>query len=228
LKGDAGRRRSFFDRVWVALVWRYLSHSLMLGLAMLNEMRAAPKLPDSVLCVVPYTKWVADHNYGLWLLAYFPPALWLWRLDRHRFLHFLYLGGVLSLVRGVCILMTGLGPVVGEDVNAGMSMATATHAWWALVNPVGALLGDAPNIYLTKDLFFSGHTSTTFLLLLYCWSKPRLRWLALAGHLFVGCTVFLAHLHYTIDVGGAYAITYTALVGVNRRFPIDGGTAAGA
>ena len=152
-----------------------------------------------------YTK--SSTNYGLWLAAYVPVALLLWRADRARFVHFLYVGGVISLVRGVSIGMTGLGPVHGLDVNAGMSLAEATNAWWALINPVGALMGEAPHVYLTKDLFFSGHTATTFLLVLYTWNMGRLRWIALAGHVFVVAVVFLAHLHYTIDVIGAWAIT---------------------
>lgn len=62
--------------------------------------------------------------------------------------------------------------------------------------------------YLTKDLFFSGHTATTFLLLLYLWHRRRLRWVALAAHAIVVATVILAHLHYSIDIVGAWAITY--------------------
>ena len=31
----------------------------------------------------------------------------------------------------------------------------------------------------------------------------------LAGHVLVVATVFLAHLHYTIDVLGAYAMTFS-------------------
>ena len=72
--------------------------------------------------------------------------------------------------------------------------------------------------YLTKDLFFSGHTATTFLLLLYVWDRPRLRWLALAGHVLVVASVFLAHLHYTIDVAGAYAVTF-ALFALREGWP---------
>ena len=86
----------WLDAIPTALVWRYLCHSLMLGLAMLNEMRAAPNLPDTVLDIVPYTKWIADNNYTLWLAAYVPIALLLWRADRARFVHFLY--GVLIVI----------------------------------------------------------------------------------------------------------------------------------
>ena len=34
----------------------------------------------------------------------------------------------------------------------------------------------------------------------------------LVGHLLVVATVFLAHLHYSIDVIGAYAITFSVFV----------------
>jgi membrane-associated phospholipid phosphatase len=67
-------------------------------------------------------------------------------------------------------------------------------------------------VYLTKDLFFSGHTATTLLLLLYAWRDPPLRWAMLVGHVAVVASVFFSHLHYTIDVVGAYAITFSLFV----------------
>jgi membrane-associated phospholipid phosphatase len=75
--------------------------------------------------------------------------------------------------------------------------------------------------YLTKDLFFSGHTATTFLLLLYVWPWRRLRAAALAGHVLVVASVFLAHLHYTIDVAGAYAIAF-AIFALREGWPRRG------
>ncbi|HET7823855.1 MAG TPA: phosphatase PAP2-related protein, partial [Anaeromyxobacter sp.] len=75
-----------------------------------------------------------------------------------------------------------------------------------LLSPWQVFAKDAMAAYLTKDLFFSGHTATTFLLLLYLWPSRRLRWAALAGHVLVVLSVFLSHLHYTIDVLGAYAV----------------------
>jgi hypothetical protein len=159
---------------------------------------------------VPRLAWLDRYNYWIWLACYLPPALALWRLDRRAFLRFLYLGGWLSLARGVAVLLTGLGPVAGADVNAGLSGAEVLRAWATLVNPFSTLFDGTAGVYLTKDLFFSGHVATTFLLWLYCRRRRALGAVALAGHALVVAVVFLTHLHYTIDVVGAWAITFSA------------------
>ena len=51
---------------------------------------------------------------------------------------------------------------------------------------------------LTKDLFFSGHTSITFLLFLT--SPSRLRWVFLVASAGVAFCVLAQHVHYTVDV----------------------------
>src|SRR6185295_11892941 len=83
-----------------------------------------------------------------------------------------------------------------------------------------ALTTDAAQVGLTKDLFFSGHVSSTFLLWLYCRGRGALAPVALAAHLFVTATVFLAHLHYTIDVVGAWAVTLAVYAIAERGLPI--------
>ena len=52
---------------------------------------------------------------------------------------------------------------------------------------------------LTKDLFFSGHTATLFLLYLVTKNK-KLRLLFLIFTIAVGISVLLQHVHYTADV----------------------------
>ncbi|MCB9526770.1 MAG: hypothetical protein H6702_25790 [Myxococcales bacterium] len=208
------------DHIGVALLWRYGAHGLMLGLCLANEARPAPALPDRVLDALPYVQWVARHNYHLWIALYFPPALWLWRRDRAAFVHFLYVGGLMSLVRGITVPLTGLGPTLGPDLNAGLDGATLWAAWLDVINPVSALVGDAAHVHLTKDLFFSGHTATTFLLWLYCRGRGALGHAALLGHVGVVAVVFLSRLHYTIDVVGAWAITFTVFTLVDRRWPV--------
>ena len=196
-------------RAFGSLVFRSSCYAAMVWMALIAEARPAPTLPDAVLPHVPYVAWVSRYNYLLWLGAYLPVALWLFRAAPERFIRYMVSGGLLGLARGLCILATGLGPVYGRDLHAGMDNAARLRAFFDLGTPWGLFNPDAGlRLYLTKDLFFSGHTATTFLLLLYVWPWLRMRWVMLALHLLVVASVFLSHLHYTIDVIGAYAVTF--------------------
>jgi hypothetical protein len=62
---------------------------------------------------------------------------------------------------------------------------------------------------LTRDLFFSGHTATLFLLFLVMPSKAT-RILFLLCVLSVALCVLLQHVHYTIDVVAAVFVAYCA------------------
>jgi hypothetical protein len=201
------RARRLALRVAASFVFRFACYGVMLWLALLAEARPAPRLPDLVLERVPYVPWVDRWNYVLWLVSYGPVALWLLVRDAERFVRYMVSSGFLALLRGVCIVATGLGPVRGEDVHAGMDLAARTEAFWHLYAPAFFSPTNGAAVYLTKDLFFSGHTATTCLLLLYVWRYPAVRWVMLAAHALVVVSLFLAHLHYTIDVIGAYAVT---------------------
>jgi hypothetical protein len=179
----------------------------MTAAAIWAERRPAPgALPDLVLAALPYVPWVASANYLVWLAVYLPIAVALLVKDPRRWVRYMVTGGILTLVRGATIALTGLG--VPDPVHAGPGLGStrAWQAWLELVSPWRAFA--SAQAYLTKDLFFSGHTATTFLLLLYVWPWRRLRWLALAGHAVVVASVMLARLHYAIDVVGAWAVTF--------------------
>ena len=84
-------------------------------------------------------------------------------------------------------------------------------------------------VYITRDLFYSGHTSTIFLIFL-CLRRRWDRLLALIGSLIVGSLLLVQHVHYTIDVLGAFVFTYPlywcgkwlALSGSNNvEHPVD-------
>jgi hypothetical protein len=62
---------------------------------------------------------------------------------------------------------------------------------------------------LMKDLFFSGHTSTLFLLYLTV-TAPVLRRIFLAAVVAVAIAVIVHHTHYTIDVYVAPFFSYAA------------------
>jgi hypothetical protein len=63
---------------------------------------------------------------------------------------------------------------------------------------------------LTKDLFFSGHTATIFLLFMVA-NKRILKVIFLSFAIIVGLSVLLQHVHYTIDVFTAPFFSYTSV-----------------
>jgi hypothetical protein len=63
---------------------------------------------------------------------------------------------------------------------------------------------------LTKDLFFSGHTATLFLLFMVANDK-LLKVIFLSFAIIVGISVLLQHVHYSIDVFSAPFFTYTSV-----------------
>ena len=196
-------------RVAGSFLFRLACYDLMVWLALWAEARpVVGALPDALLSVIPYVPAVERWNYFLWLGAYVPLALALLVTDAERFIRYMMTSGLLALVRGLCICATGLGAISGTDPHAGMTLETRWQAFLHLVTPLGFFDTESgARVYLTKDLFFSGHTSTTLLLLLYVWKFPRLRALMLPLHALVVLSVLFAHLHYSIDVIGAYAVT---------------------
>ncbi|HTR29873.1 MAG TPA: phosphatase PAP2-related protein [Puia sp.] len=57
--------------------------------------------------------------------------------------------------------------------------------------------------FITKDLFFSGHTSTMFLLFL-CFTGRGDRKIALIVTCFVAFLLLVQHVHYTVDIVGGF------------------------
>ncbi len=200
---------SLWPRLAAALLFRLASYGVMTALAVWAERRPAPTLPDLVLAHLPYVEWAARANYWLWLACYLPLALALLWQEPRRWIRYMVAGGLVSLLRGLTIALTGLGPPDPARAGPGLGDRGFGEAFLALVSPVEIFGNNALSAYLTKDLFFSGHTATTFLLVLYLWHRPRLRWVALLGHALVVASVLLSRLHYAIDVAGAWAVTFS-------------------
>ena len=81
-----------------------------------------------------------------------------------------------------------------------------------LHDPFVQLLGTGQ--ILTKDLFFSGHTATLFLLFLIM-DKRLLKIIFLTSTILVGIAVILQHVHYVVDVAVAPFFAYTSYKIIN-------------
>lgn len=108
------------------------------------------------------------------------------------FLNFLWTFILLSVLRFITIWFVAINP---------------PQKLIALVDPLSnAFYGKS---FITKDLFFSGHTATMFIIFL-CLEKRTDRILALVSSIIVGVLVLVQHVHYTIDVICAFPFGYLA------------------
>ncbi|HEY7750927.1 MAG TPA: phosphatase PAP2-related protein, partial [Ignavibacteriaceae bacterium] len=76
---------------------------------------------------------------------------------------------------------------------------------------------------LTKDLFFSGHTATMFLLFLVVKNRS-LKVIFLFTTILVGFAVLLQHVHYSVDVAAAPVFAYSAyriVLNVRHRLKLN-------
>ena len=70
--------------------------------------------------------------------------------------------------------------------------------------------------FIMKDLFFSGHTSTLFLIFL-CMDKPWQKLFCLAGVCILGLLLLVQHVHYTIDIIFAFPFAYLSYL-LGKKF----------
>ncbi len=84
-----------------------------------------------------------------------------------------------------------------------------------LRDPLTSLTYGGRGIFITKDLFFSGHTSNLLMVYL-CLQKKRDKIFVLLATVTVGILVLVQHVHYSMDVIGAILITFFVVKGVKK------------
>ena len=84
-----------------------------------------------------------------------------------------------------------------------------------LKDPIANIAYGGKGIFITKDLFYSGHTGNMFLFFL-CLKAKWDKIIALAASFMVGILVLIQHIHYSIDVISAFIFTYFLYLGAKK------------
>jgi hypothetical protein len=155
-----------------------------------NEAREGARLSDPLLAILPThdLTWV---TFGLIYLSLFA-AMYSLAPHPRKLLLAMATYAVMATIRITMMYMTPLAPPEGLI---------------PLVDPIIEFFGTGSTV--NKDLFFSGHTSTLFLLFLTA-NRSALRALFLSCTIAVAACVLVQHVHYTVDVLVAPFATYGA------------------
>ncbi|MBL8018226.1 MAG: hypothetical protein JNM27_01055 [Leptospirales bacterium] len=210
----------------------YLAYMFMQTLCLLAETRRGPMLSDRMHEWIPAHREYSVFNATIWLPGVIAFILLLSILRPEKCVNYLRVGAAVSFCRGIFIYMTSLGPPQAMliDTPPAMLSLTMNDITWPLLLrqwfPFDVFYGGSglSAAYLTQDLFFSGHTATTVLFLFVLGTRDVWFWPALVFHLFTVGLLFLTHEHYTIDILGAYFITYALYVFFEKRrllFPLN-------
>ena len=133
-----------------------------------------------------------DVSKGVFFLIWSSCLLLIYRVirDPGMMLNMLWSYNGVTLLRMTCISLISLNPPVGLI---------------PLADPItNQFYGQH---YITHDLFFSGHTTTVFLIFL-CLRKKADRIYTLAASILLGLLLLIQHVHYTIDILAAPVFTY--------------------
>ena len=146
----------------------------------------AVKVPDLILERLPSVDLSFFFTYGYMALIvsmFLYPAF-----RRVRMLHVVAIQfSILLTLRSLFMIFTHVGTPAG---------AVAVH-----------FPGVFSKLYFENDMFFSGHTAMPFLGF-YLFRYSRLRYVYLVGAIVMGIVVLFMHVHYSIDVLGAFFMTY--------------------
>jgi hypothetical protein len=154
----------------------------------LIQKRTGPVLNDWVLATIP------AHNVSwaiftvIWGIGFY--ALWRGIEKPTIYITYLWTFIFITILRVMAISLVPLDPP--KDLIV-------------LTDPLTAVFYGRSTI--TKDLFFSGHTSILFLAFL-CLERKWDRIIALIGTIIVACLLLVQHVHYTVDIIAAPIIIY--------------------
>lgn len=179
--------RSFRRRLVIGVIAVLIVLSALPVFFQFIQARTGPQLHDWLL---PYLG-PADVSVPLFAAIWCMVVLFIYRSvrDPDVFIVFVYGYAIVTILRMFTIWAIPLDPPDGLV---------------PLVDPISNRWYG--KTFVTRDLFFSGHTSTVWLIFL-CFRRRIDRVIALICSIAVGVFVLVQHVHYTIDVVAAPVLT---------------------
>ena len=188
---DAWVYRSFRSRTIAGLI--SLSALLLFFpffFSLIEARKGGFELTDPVLYSLP----AIDLSIPIFIIIYSTTIFTLYKCwkDPSVFIIFLWSFIIMSVLRIISISMLSLEPP--SDLIP-------------IKDPITYLFYGKADV--TRDLFFSGHTATQFLMFL-CLKRKTDKTIALISTVLIAIMVLFQHVHYTVDVIAAPFITYLA------------------
>ena len=187
---EAWQLRSFRNKTFVALTLVAIILFTLPTFFAFIEKREGMVLQDFVLDAIPAMNVSVPTFVIIWSMV----LLVFYRIYQNPMLFLVIAYGfiLMCLCRVLTISILPLNPPPGLIM---------------LKDPIANIAYGGNGIFITKDLFYSGHTGNMFLFFL-CLQAKWDKIFAFTAALLVGILVLVQHIHYTIDVLAAFVFTY--------------------
>jgi membrane-associated phospholipid phosphatase len=195
---EAWQERRFRNKTIIALLLVALILLVLPTFFALIEKREGMVLQDYVLDAIP----AIDVSFPTFVIIWSVVLLVFYRIYQNPRLFLLIAYGfiLMCLARILTISLLPLNPPAGIIV---------------LKDPIANIAYGGKGIFITKDLFYSGHTGNMFLFFL-CLEAKWDKIIALAAAVLIGILVLIQHIHYSIDVFAAFIFTYLLYLGAKK------------
>lgn len=194
----AWQERRFRNKTFIALILVAIVLTLLPTFFAFIEKREGIVLQDFVLDAIP----AMDVSIPTFIIIWSLVLLVFYRIYQNPRLFLVVAYGfiLMCILRVLTISILPLNPPAGLIV---------------LKDPIANIAYGGNGIFITKDLFYSGHTGNMFLFFL-CLERKWDKIFALTASFLVGILVMIQHIHYSIDVIAAFIFTYFIYLGAKK------------
>ena len=195
---EAWQNKSFRNKTFVALVLVAIILLMLPSFFAFIEQREGMVLQDFVLERLP----AMDVSIPTFIIIWSVVLLVFYRIYQNPSIFLVVAYGfiLMCIARVLTISLLPLNPPPGLIT---------------LKDPIANIAYGGKGIFITKDLFYSGHTGNMFLFFL-CLQAKWDKIIALAASFMVGILVLIQHIHYSIDVISAFIFTYFLYLGAKK------------